>query len=654
MQQHRQCVNTIKTLAMDAVQRANSGHPGMPMGMADAATVLWRFFLKHDPADPQWLDRDRFILSPGHGSMLLYSLLHLSGYDLTLEDLKQFRQWGSKTPGHPEYGHTVGVETTTGPLGQGMANGVGMAIAERYLRETFGSALVDHTTWGIVSDGDLMEGVASEAASLAGHLGLGRLIYLYDDNHISIDGSTDIAFSEDRLARFEAYGWHTLAVEGHDPQAVFDALEAARNETTRPSLIACRTLIGHGCSMEGSEKTHGAPLGEEEIRNTKERMGWDPDQHFVVPADVPDAFRQHDGSTHRQAWEQRLQAHPDKTRFERFLSADITQAVQNIQWPTFEAGSKLATRKASAACLKAASQAIPWLIGGSADLSGSNGVAIGRPAFSREQFGDKGALYFGVREHGMASICNGISLHGGILPYCATFLIFHDYMRPAVRLSSMMNQGVIYVYSHDSIFLGEDGPTHQPTETLLALRSIPDLFVVRPGDAQETVEAWKLALARRDNPTALILTRQGLPVMDRSSCGSAAGLQQGAYVLLDSQGTPDVVLIATGSEVPIAMQAATQLAEQHCNARVVSMPCQELFLQQPQELQEQVLPAGIPRVSIEAGTTLGWQRFVGSDGFSIGIDGFGASAPAHILAEQFGFTAQNLTQAALGVLKNRG
>ena len=577
LDQHRISVNTIKGLAMDAVQAANSGHPGMPMGTADLATVLWSEFLKHDPSEPEWPDRDRFVLSAGHGSMLIYSLLHLSGYELTLDDLKSFRQWGSKTPGHPEYGDTVGVETTTGPLGQGFANGVGMAMAERLLRETFGADLVDHYTYAIVSDGDLMEGVASEAASIAGHLGLGRLVYLYDDNHITIDGSIDISFTEDRGARFEAYGWHVQCVDGHDAAAIRAAIIAAREETDKPSLICCKTVIGKDCDIEGTSKTHGAPLGEERIRATKERLGMNPDEHFAAPQAAYDHFQAHQGKAARLAWQERLNKHPRRDEFLQWLNGSGTELAAAVEWPTFEAGGSLATRKASAACLKAITAKAPWVVGGSADLAGSNGTALGLKELSRDSFAGAGTINFGVREHAMGSICNGMALHGGTIPYNATFLMFHDYMRPAVRLSSLMHQQVFYVDSHDSVFIGEDGPTHQPVETLLALRSIPRLAVIRPGDAAETVEAWKLALERENEPTAIILTRQGLPIFDRTQVGSVAGARRGGYVLSDCDGQPSVVLLATGSEVATAMDAQRELAEKVSRHALFRCPAASCF-----------------------------------------------------------------------------
>jgi transketolase len=635
---HRNTVNTIKGLAMDAVQAAKSGHPGMPMGAADMATVLWSQFLKHDPDAPDWPDRDRFILSAGHGSMLIYSLLHLSGYDLSLEDIKAFRQWDSKTPGHPEYGHTPGVETTTGPLGQGFATGVGMALAERMLREEFGTDLCDHWTYGIVSDGDLMEGVASEAASLAGHLRLGRMVYLYDDNEISIDGSTDISFTEDRAARFSSYGWHVQQVDGHDAKAIHAALAAARADE-RPSLICCRTVIGQGSEKEGTSKTHGAPLGPDDVAGTKRRIGLDPTAFFSVHPDAVSHMRDHDGAEQHAAWRARIDAHPRGAEFLTRLKGDAQAIIDATDWPTFKPGSSLATRKASAAVLKALSTAAPHLVGGSADLSGSNGVAIGVASVTPDHAGGRQSIHFGVREHAMAAACNGMALHRGVIPYCATFLMFHDYMRPSVRLSCLMNQRVIYVYTHDSIFLGEDGPTHQPVETLMAMRTIPGIRVFRPADATETAEAWKAALLYTEGPTALVLTRQGLPVHDTAHVAPSGGLHRGAYVLSDTAGIPDVVLVATGSEVSLAMETQALLMRDDIAARVVSAPSLELFRAQDAGYRHEVLPPGIHRVAIEAGITWGWEGVVGAEATLIGIDRFGASAPAGVLAEKFGLTA---------------
>ena len=647
MDAHQITVNTIKGLAMDAVQQANSGHPGMPMGAADMATVLWSTFLKHDPSDPTWFDRDRFILSAGHGSMLIYSLLHLAGYDLSLDDIKAFRQWGSKTPGHPEYGHTPGVETTTGPLGQGFATGVGMAFAERYLRETFGADLCDHWTYAIVSDGDLMEGISAEAASLAGHLKLGRMVYLYDDNAISIEGSTDLAFTEDRTQRFEAQGWQVQTVDGHDAAAIAKAIEVARADETRPSLICCRTVIGQGSAKEGSEKTHGAPLGAEDVAATKARIGLDPSQFFHVAPEAEAYLRKGTAAAAHAAWKARLDAHPRREEFLAWLAGDGAAIVDKVSWPAFAEGASIATRKASASVLKAIVGAAPNVLGGSADLAGSNGTEVGRASVTPDTFAGAGNLHFGVREHGMAAMANGMALHGGMIPYVATFLMFHDYMRPSVRLSCLMGQRVVYIYTHDSIFLGEDGPTHQPIETLLAMRSVPDMRVYRPADATETAEAWKAALLRDDGPTALVLTRQGLPVL---APGAAEGTSKGAYVLADTEGAPDVVLIATGSEVSLAVEARALLAKAGIAARVVSAPCLEVFRAAPAAYRAAVLPAGIPRVSIEAGVTMGWGDLVGEGGLSIGIDRFGASAPAEVLAEQFGFTADQVTAKVRGLL----
>ena len=643
---HRRCANTIKGLAMDGVQAANSGHPGMPMGMADVATVLWTRFLKIDPTDPSWPDRDRFVLSAGHGSMLLYSLLHLAGFPLPVEELKRFRQWDSRTPGHPEHGHTVGVETTTGPLGQGFANVVGFALAERYLRETFGAELCDHYTYGICSDGDLMEGISSEAASIAGHLGLGRIVMLYDDNHISIDGDTSLAFTEDVSARLAAMGWHVQRINGHDPDAIAAAIELARKETDRPSLIACRTTIGHGSpNLAGSEKSHGAPLGAAEVALTKTALGLDPNASFVVPADVSAAFRGAAATEARKRWQERLDAHPKADEFRAWQSPDWASLVSRVQWPTFAAGSGVATRKANAACLKAIVSVAPHFIGGSADLHESNGLHINRPALTRERFAGTGGVHFGVREHAMGAICNGISLHGGLRPYCATFLIFHDYHRPAVRLSSLMGQPVLYVYSHDSFWLGEDGPTHQPIETLLALRSVPGIEVWRPADATETVAAYKAILAHTSGPSAIVTTRQALPTLDRSQAEADALVAQGGYVVHDDP-SPRVVLLATGSEVALCVSAAKLLAERGIGARVVSLPCRERLWAQPKALRDTILPPHLPRVAVEAATSLGWERYVGDRGAIVGVDRFGASAPAEVLAEKFGFTPSNVADTA--------
>jgi len=648
----QRAVNTIKGLTIDAVQKANSGHPGMPMGMADATFVLWHSHLKHDPSDPTWPDRDRFVLSAGHGSMLLYSLLHLTGYDLSLDDLKAFRQWGSRTPGHPEVGHTPGVETTTGPLGQGFAMGVGMAFAERWLRERFGPELVDHWTYGVVSDGDLMEGVAAEAASLAGHLRLGRVVYLYDDNEITIDGSTALSFTEDRAARFTALGWHVQTVDGHDRDAVHNAILAARQDD-RPSLICCRTRIGKGSpNKEGSEKSHGSPLGAEEIRLTKIGMGMDPDASFVVPQDVVAELRAENAArtSRRAEWEARLAAHPRRAEWEALHRAPDLSAVV---WPSWPLGGKgVATRKANQDVINAVVAQVTNLVGGSADLAGSNGTTQkGTGTIQASAWGNRN-VSFGVREHAMAAMCNGMTLHGGIRPYNATFLVFHDYMRPAVRLSSLMHQPVVYVYTHDSFHLGEDGPTHQPIEHLMAMRLIPGLVNIRPADATEVAEAWKIALGRTDGPTTLSLTRQELPVLDRSVYGAAEGVAKGAYVLAEAPGgAPQVVILASGSEVDLALKAQPVLAERGVAARVVSFPSWELFEAQPKAYRDAVLPPGVKRLSVEAGRTFGWERYVGQDGRAIGIDHFGASAPAEVLAERFGFTVDAVVDAALTLVR---
>jgi len=640
---HTACANTLKGLAIDAVQAANSGHPGLPLGAADVATVLWTRFLKHDPSDPDWADRDRFVLSAGHGSMLLYGLLHLSGYDLSLDEIRRFRQLHSKTPGHPEHGHTAGVETTTGPLGQGLANAVGMAMGERFLRERFGTDLVDHRTFVLASDGDLMEGISYEAASLAGHLGLGRLVVLYDDNEISIDGSTDLSFTEDRQARFAAQGWHVQTVDGHDPEAIANAIQTALDETGRPSLISCRTIIGKDSPKAGSESSHGAPLGPDNVAATKRALGLDPEATFYVDPKAVEGFRAHDGAEQHKAWQARLAEHARGPELKQWLAGEI----DSFPLPSFEEGKGLATRKASAATLKELVKVAPWLLGGSADLAGSNGVNVGLPALSRESFPSPATVHFGVREHAMASIANGLCLHGGVRPYVATFLVFHDYMRPAVRLSCLMKQPVLYVYTHDSVFLGEDGPTHQPIETLLALRALPGLHVYRPADAHEAAHAWKAALSRTDGPSALILTRQGLPIRAELPHGAMA---DGAYVIRKEKDQAKVVLVATGSEVSLCLDAAELLAQQDIDARVVSMPCVERFLDLDPAERDAILPPGVPRVSVEAGRTYGWERIVGDTGRSYGIDDFGLSAPYKEIAEELGFTPANIAYVARSVL----
>jgi transketolase len=652
---HTLLVKTIKGLAMDAVQKANSGHPGMPMGAADMAATLWTRFLVHDPSQPRWPDRDRFVLSAGHGSMLLYSLLHLHGYDLPMSELQRFRQLHSLTPGHPEVDHTVGVEVTTGPLGSGFAAGVGLAIAERILAGRYnrpGHAVVDHFTYGIVSDGDLMEGIASEAASLAGHLGLGKLVYLYDDNHITIDGSTDLAFTEDVTARFAAYGWHVQAVDGHDPVAIGEAIAAARAQTDAPSLIACRTTIAQGAPTKaGTAASHGAPLGPAEIEGAKQAMGWPLEPSFHVPAELPAQIssRVRPLQVLREDWERRFAAyaseHPELAAELRALWADdqpaaVREALLALDFPV---GSSVATRKAGAKIVATLAKHLPSLAGGSADLAESNGVSgEGMGIQSRRDPAGR-YIHYGVREHGMAGISNGLALHG-LRPFDATFLIFSDFMRGALRLSALMRLPVVHVLSHDSILLGEDGPTHQPIEQCMSLRLIPHLHVVRPADANETIGAWLHALSRRrgDGPTAILVTRQGLPVLERSR----RDVSQGAYVLWQPEGVvaEDLhgILIATGSEVSLALAAAQRLAGEGLPMRVVSMPCWEAFEAQSAAYQHEVLPPSITRrLSIEAGTTRGWARWAAHQH---GHDDFGASAPAEALAQEFGLTVDAVVE----------
>ncbi len=658
------CINTIRMLSADAVQKANSGHAGMPMGAAAMTYVLWTRFLKHNPTNPRWPDRDRFVLSAGHGSVLLYSLLHLTGYDLSLEALKNFRQWGSQTPGHPEFLHTPGVETTTGPLGQGFGNAVGLAIAERFLAAHFnrpGHEIVSHHTYAIVSDGDLMEGVSHEAASLAGHLGLGKLIYLYDDNHISIEGNTDIAFTEDRAARFEAYGWHVQKVkDGNDMTAIEKALLSAQKEDLRPSLIAVRTHIGYGSpNKQDSASAHGEPLGPEEIKLTKENLGWPLEPEFHIPEEALNRFRKaiERGKQREGEWQERFsayeKAYPEPAKeWNQWLHTDLPDGWDK-DLPDFPADKKgLATRVASGKALNAIAPNLPNLIGGSADLAPSNKTVLnGADFFQKDSYHGRN-FHFGVREHGMGSILNGIALHGGLIPYGGTFLIFSDYMRPPIRLAAMMGLKVIYIFTHDSIGLGEDGPTHQPVEQLAALRAIPNLTVIRPCDANETSEAWRVALNSNQGPVALALTRQNLPTLDRNVVAPADGLDRGAYILKDApNGKPDLILLASGSEVPIAIEAAEKLEKKNMTVRVVSMPSWELFERQSQEYRHEVLPSDIKaRVAIEAGITQGWHRYVGDNGSVIGIDHFGASAPYQILYEKFELTSEKVVETALACL----
>ena len=652
-------INTIRFLAVDAVQKADSGHPGLPMGAAPMAYALWHGFLKHNPSNPAWVDRDRFVLSAGHGSMLLYSMLHLTGYDVTLDDIMHFRQLKSRTPGHPENFLTPGVETTTGPLGQGFANGVGMAIAERHLAARFnrpGFDIVDHYTYGIVSDGDLMEGISHEAASLAGHLGLGKLIYLYDDNDISIDGPTDLSFTEDVGARFEAYRWHVEHVDdGNDLDQITRAIRSARSVKDRPSLIVVRTVIGFGSpNMQNTAEVHGSPLGEDEVVNTKRNLGWPEDEYFLVPDDV----RAHmgvaveEGGRRESAWSRLFASYrerypEDAEEFERWMSGEPGAGWED-NLPAFDAGSSMATRASSGKVLDAAGQRLSFLVGGSADLSGSNKTFIsGRADFQKDR-PEGGYFRFGVREHAMAAISSGVFLHGGLRPYCATFLVFSDYMRPAIRLAALMRLPVIYVFTHDSIGLGEDGPTHQPVEHLMSLRAMPNMTVIRPADANETRAAWISAITNTDGPTALVLTRQGVPTVTSVSA-ARIGVDRGAHVIDASDGNPAVVLIATGSEVSIALDAMRLLEQKGVRSRVVSMPSWERFERQDDRYKVTVLPPGIPRVSVEAGATFGWSRYVGEGGGCVGLDRFGGSAPWKDLYREFGITAERVASVAESV-----
>jgi transketolase len=656
-------INTLRFLSADMVQQANSGHPGLPMGCAALAYTLWTRHLRHNPRNPAWAERDRFILSGGHGCALLYSLLHLTGYDLSLEELKRFRQWGSKTPGHPEYGFTPGVEVTTGPLGQGFSNGVGMAIAEAHLEAVFnepGHEIVDHRIYAIVTDGDLMEGITSEAASLAGHLKLGKLIYLYDDNRISIDGSTDIAFTEDRAARFAAYDWQVLHIEdGNDVEAIDKAIQAAKKDP-RPSLIVCRTHIGYGLpTRQDTSKAHGEPPGDQELDGAKVKLGWPTEPRFLIPEDVFTHFRQ--AITHGQKleaeWSEKLEAYkglsPHKfTEYHRRLASELPKEWETAL-PTFPADEKgLATRISSGKVINALASKIPELIGGSADLAPSTKTWIeGFPPFEAQTPGGRN-FHFGVREHAMGAIVNGMAVHGGIIPYGATFLTFADYMRTPIRLSAFSHYPSIWVFTHDSIGVGEDGPTHQPVEHLASLRAIPNLVVIRPADANETASAWKVALERRRNPTVLALTRQNVPTLDRNVFAPAAGLERGAYILADlGAGTPDLILMASGSEVGLVIEAGRKLFNQNLVVRLVSFPSWELFSAQSQEYRNEVLPKTVKaRLAVEAGVSMGWERWVCDDGAVVAIDRFGASAPAGTVYRELGMTVEAIVSRALGLI----
>ncbi|MCB9854539.1 MAG: transketolase [Phycisphaerales bacterium] len=676
------CINTIRFLSIDAIQKANSGHPGLPMGAASMAYALWTRHLRHNPANPNWFDRDRFVLSAGHGSMLLYSMLHLTGYDLTLDDIKAFRQWRSRTPGHPERGHTPGVETTTGPLGQGFANGVGMAMAEAHLAATYnrdGFEVIRHFTYGIVSDGDLMEGIAAEAASLAGHLKLGRLIYLYDDNQISLAGGVDLTFTEDRGKRFESYGWHVQHVEnGNDVEAIDRAIAAARDETERPSMILVRTHIGYGSpNKQDSFESHGSPLGVDEVKRTKENLDWPLDPPFWIPDDALSHFRRaiENGKRAESDWNRQFaayeSAHPESAKALRRAMAGELSSGWDRDIPCFPADAKgMATRVASGKILNAIAGRVPTLLGGSADLNPSTHTAIaGAGDFqsaATESAGVQGAvgggwsytgrnIAFGVREHAMGGIANGMAAHGGAIPYTSTFLIFSDYMRPSIRLASLMRLQNIYVFTHDGISVGEDGPTHQPIEQLASLRTIPGLVVIRPCDANETAVAWRVAIASHSRPVALALTRQNVPTLDRSTLGSADGLQNGAYILKGAGDERlDLVLMASGSEVHLAMAACDELAKGGAKVRVVSVPSVELFREQPAAYRNEVLPDGVPQLAIEAGVTLGWRSYFESSDNVVGVDQFGASAPGDVVMREYGFTVENVCRRAETLLNRRG
>lgn len=660
----QRCINTIRFLSADAVEKAKSGHPGAPMGMAVMAYVLWDRFLKHDPRDPHWHDRDRFVLSAGHASMLLYSLLHLTGYDLPLEELRNFRQWGSKTPGHPEHGHTSGVEVTTGPLGQGFANGVGMAIAERNLAAVYnrpGHDVVDHYTYALVSDGDMQEGLSSEAASLAGHLGLGKLIYLYDDNKIQIDGPTTLAFTEDVAKRFEAYHWQVIGpIDGMNEGEVELAIRRAQAEKTKPSLIICRTTIGYGSPTEGTAKTHGEPLGADNLKSAKQKLGWPLEPSFLVPNDVAAHMQKSvvRGQNAQEAWTSRMQSYAKafpqeaaelKQRLSGALPADWDKSLAT----TFDDSTPaMATRDASGKVINALAAQLP-LMGGSADLAPSNKTLITGEVDQSAAAPQGRNIRFGVREHAMTAIASGMALHGGFIPYVATFLTFSDYMRPSIRLAAMMGLRVVYVFTHDSIGLGEDGPTHQPIEHLVALRAIPNLTVIRPGDAAETAAAWRSAVENSKGPTALILTRQKVPTLKHAELAPASNLHRGAYTLWESNCQPDVILIGTGSELSLALEAGKKLAAEGIAARVVSMPSWELFEKQDQAYRMSVFPDHIrARVAVEAGGAFGWERYVGLDGAIVGMAGFGASAPDTILYEKFGITVDAVVAKARAILNN--
>jgi transketolase len=657
------CINTIRTLAMDAVQAAKSGHPGAPMGLAAVAYVLWTKVLKHNPSNPAWMDRDRFVLSGGHASMLLYSMLFLTGYKLNLNEIKNFRQWGSKTPGHPEYGHTPGVETTTGPLGQGFTNAVGMAMTERHLAAIFNKGnqkLVDHFTYIMCGDGDLMEGISSEAASLAGHLGLGKLICVYDDNKISIEGSTGLAFTENVAARFRAYHWHVARVnDGNDLQAIQQALKDAQAVTTKPSLIAVRTHIAYGSPhKQDSHEAHGAPLGEEEVLLTKENLGWPANKKFYVPDRALKVFRRclENGRKAEAIWKKKADAYARKhPELAKEWQAAITGKLPrgwDAKVPRFKDSKPIATRAASGMVLNALADKLPTLMGGSADLAPSNNTLIKSSSDFQKGSYDGRNIRFGVREHAMGAILSGMAIHKGVRPYGGTFLVFADYCRPAIRLAALMKLPVIYVFTHDSVAVGEDGPTHQPVEHLAALRAIPGLIVIRPADATETAAAWRVALKTTNAPVALILSRQSLPILDRRQYPSAVSLAKGSYILADSDGTPDVILIGSGSEVNLCLEARGLLSKKGIAVRVVSMPSWELFEKTSQSYKDSVLPPNVTAIiAVEAGISLGWERYVGNRGAVVGINRFGASAPGGTVMKNYGMKTANIVSKAMQMLK---
>jgi len=656
------CINTIRVLSLDQIQTAKSGHPGMPLGASPMAYVLWDKFLRHNPKNPEWFNRDRFILSAGHASAMLYSLLHLYGYDLPLEELKRFRQWGSKTPGHPEYRHTPGVEATTGPLGQGFGMGVGMAIAECFLSNYFnrdGFNIVDHYTYAIVSDGDLMEGISSEAAALAGRLKLGKLIYLYDDNRITIDGPTDITWTEDIELRFKAHGWHVITVpDGEDLDAIYGAIKAAQDEKERPSLIRIRTHIGWHSPKQDDPAVHGAPLSDDEAKKTKKVLGFPEDKMFYIPQEALAHFRKavDRGKELEKNWNELFdeyrKSYPDLAEeFERFVNGDLPEGWDKDLPVYTDTSKKVATRSASGETLNILADRLPNLIGGSADLAHSNKVFLkGKGEFYCDTPSGRN-IHFGIREHAMGSAVNGMALHGGVIPFGATFFVFSDYMRASVRLAALMGIHSTFVYTHDSIGVGEDGPTHQPVEHLMSFRVMPDLIVIRPADANETVEAWKVALRER-KPVLLILTRQNVPVLDPEKYPVSEGVKKGAYILEDAE-NPDLILIGTGSEVHVCLGAKDILEKEGIKVRVVSMPSWELFFRQPEDYRKEVLPEDLPKVAVEAGSALGWKEIVGEKGVVIGMESFGASAPGSELMEKFGFTPENVAQKAKKLLVSR-